>query len=332
VWIGDAMPPTAARLPSPPQREWVEVVKYWNSGGRAPVWFIADPLRADVRLFDHGDHPMEYAWSLPYPMLMSGVRPNTMNWYRVNSPRWYVGQGWALTPESAGIAAAEGRGPSVAPIEGWVSTSGLLGAMLVGGRNMSNGPVNITVAVDVYPTGSPDVRTITAPPGFFAEMLQFGAHEAFPPADFHRVRVGAPPGSRVTIEQFDASSASHPIVGFGAGWHEPEYDPATGKLWRWVSERGELLVSPGARALHLEGESPKKYFSRGSRLVVQAAGRTAFDQVLDSDFSITIPIPAAKTVTISTDQTYRPADRSRFWRRSHDQRQLGLRIFRCEVR
>ena len=33
-------------------------------------------------------------------VLMSGVRPNEMDWYRVERPDWYVGEGWALTPES----------------------------------------------------------------------------------------------------------------------------------------------------------------------------------------------------------------------------------------
>jgi len=255
-----------------------------------------------------------------------------MNWYRVDSPRWYVGEGWALTPESAGIAAAENRGPGANPIEAWVTKYALGGAVLVGGRNLSDGPVDIEVAADVYPTGPPAARTIAAPPGFFAEMLRFGFDNPFPPGDFHRVRVSAPRGSRVAIEQFDATSLRHPIVGYGAGWHEPEYDPATGRFWRWVSERGELLVSAGARALHLEGESPRKYFSRGSRVVIRAAGQTAFDRVIDSDFSITVPIPDARTVTIATDQTYTPAERSHVWRRSTDARHLGLRIFSCEVR
>jgi hypothetical protein len=65
-WVGGAMPALGPRLPSPPQHEWLELAKYWETGGRTPVWFVADPLRTDIELVDHPD-PVEYRWSLPYP-------------------------------------------------------------------------------------------------------------------------------------------------------------------------------------------------------------------------------------------------------------------------
>ena len=49
-WVGDDMPQFAEHLPAPPKHEWLEVVKYWNGGGRDPVWFVADPLRSDLAL------------------------------------------------------------------------------------------------------------------------------------------------------------------------------------------------------------------------------------------------------------------------------------------
>jgi hypothetical protein len=82
--------------------------------------------------------------------------------------------------------------------------------------------------------------------------------------------------------------------------------------------------------LHLEGESQRRYFPRGSRLVVRSRDQVAFDRVLTSDFSLDVPIEdAADTIVLETDQTYVPADRSR---RSQDRRQLGLRIFKAEIR
>ena len=48
-WMGGAMPAAARTLPAPPQHEWLEAVKYWNGGGRAPVWFVVDPLRTEHR-------------------------------------------------------------------------------------------------------------------------------------------------------------------------------------------------------------------------------------------------------------------------------------------
>ena len=85
--------------------------------------------------------------------------------------------------------------------------------------------------------------------------------------------------------------------------------------------------------LHVEGESPRRYFSRGSRLVVRVADRVLFDRTLEDDFAVDIAIPdGAEEITLETDQFYAPADRSRPWRKSTDQRHLGLRIYKCEFR
>ena len=113
LWVGAAAPRVARTLPAPPQHEWLEAVQYWNDGGRAPVWFVVDPMRASIDLIQHGA-PARYRWPLPYPVLLNGTRPNEMDWYRVERPEWYVGEGWALTPETAGarieIAAARTSG------------------------------------------------------------------------------------------------------------------------------------------------------------------------------------------------------------------------------
>ena len=133
------------------------------------------------------------------------------------------------------------------------------------------------------------------------------------------------------LEQFDASK--HRVLsGFGNGWHEQEYNARTGLRWRWLSERGELrLRSPVSNVrLRLTGESPRKYFSRASRLVVRSAETVVFDGNLSSDFSIDVAIPiASDVITLETDQIFIPGDRSR---RTGDRRHLGLRIFTCEIR
>ena len=46
----------------------------------------------------------------------------------------------------------------------------------------------------------------------------------------------------IAIEQFDLQPPSNVEVGFDAGWHEPEYNPATGRSWRWMSEQATLAV------------------------------------------------------------------------------------------
>lgn len=324
AWVGEEMPAVARTLPAPPQHEWLEPVKYWNGGGRAPVWFVVDPVRTSIDLVQHGE-PAEYRWALPYPVLMSGVRPNEMSFFRVDRPEWYVGEGWSLTPEAAGVADADRRGLSHGPIEGAISRDTLGGVLLIGGRSFDP-TLRPRLAVEV--DGRPVIDEVLTP-GAFLHVTELPTDLGA--ADYSKIRVTTTADARVAVEQFDAS-ARRPVLGFGAGWHEQEFNPRTGVRWRWLSERGELRFrSPAPRVtLHLEGESPRTYFSRGSRLIVRTGDRVVFDDSLSSDFSLNIPVAnAGETLTLETDQVFAPSDRSR---RSADRRHLGLRIFTCELR
>jgi Dolichyl-phosphate-mannose-protein mannosyltransferase len=328
IWVGGALPQFARSLPAPPQHEWLEAVKYWSEGGRAPVWFVVDPKRTMIHLVQHGD-PARYRWALPHPVLIGGARPDQMDFYRVEAPDWFVGEGWALTPEAAGIADADGRGPSVSPIAVWVSRRVAGGALVIGGRNFS--PTPATIMIGAPGAIQPLFPTFTAPPGAFFHIFPLPTFDLPPGQDYVRLPIRASPEARVAIEQFDAAG-SRPIFAYGAGWFEQEFNPRTGARWRWLSERGELrFASRTPRlTLHLEGENPKTYFSRGSRLLVRAADRVIFDDVLTADFALDLPVPdGIEVVTFETDQVFQPADRSR---RSQDRRHLGLRIFACEVR
>ena len=340
-FLGDAMPAVAAILPAPPQHEWLEAVKYWGGGGRAPLWFVVDPLRASIDLVQHGD-PVRFRWGVPYPVLLGGVRPNEMDWYRVERPDWYVGEGWALTPESAGVAEADRRGPSHGPITGWVHGSASSGGtLMIGGRSFD--PTlrpHLTVSLGRRPVID---ETLMAGTFLTFVSLPFIDRDAAAPA-YDAVTVTATAGARIAIEQFDAS-ATRSLMGFGDGWHEQELNPQTGRRWRWLSERGELkivaapvAIGPGAigrqpkglRMLHIEGESPRTYFPRGSRLLIRSGDRIVFDEVLSSDFSRDVPVgDAGDTIVFETDQTYVPAERSA---RTQDRRHLGLRMFSVRVR
>ena len=336
LWMGGAMPPIARQLAAPPQHEWLEAVQYWNAGGRDPLWFLVDPRRTAIDLVQHAS-PFEYRWPLPYPVLIGGVRPNDVDWYPLDRPEWYVGEGWALTPEAAGVAAADHRSLARSPIEGWVRRSQVGGVLMIGGRSMdpSRRPT-LTVTID---TGFPDQR------GLVNEVLQPGAFLRFapiPPArevadtrQYAKVSVSATEGDAVAIEQFDAS-AGRVVFGFGGGWHEQEFNPRTGARWRWLSERGEVHL--GSRSisplrLRIEGESPLKYFSRGSHLKIRSGDQAYFDDVLSSDFSVTVQLPpGAGPIVFETDQVYVPAERRPLWRRLADRRHLGLRIFKVDLR
>jgi hypothetical protein len=337
AWVGDTMPRIEQRLPAPPQREWLELVKHWNDSNQqgGTTWFVADPLRTDIDLVQHPD-PVAYEWMLPYPLLIGGVRPGNMNWYRLSRPDWYVGEGWALTPEAAGVSVSAGRFPVAGPIEAWVKSG--FRAMVIGGRNLAGNGPPARIAVTTEQNADP-LDAFDANPGFFLRLLTF-----LPPPSsardgrhYEKVSVLAPIGSQVAIEQFDVSS-DRPVFGFGEGWYEQEYNPASGLRWRWLSGRGEIRfhASPGAAVvLHLEGESPLRYYRRPSRLVIRVGERVVREETLSADFSFDTVIPSelvksqVGAITFDTDQVHVPAERG--WR-TRDRRSLGLRIFKCQLR
>ena len=325
VWVDGALPQFASVLSAPPQHEWLEPVKYWTAGGRAPVWFVVDPKRTMIQLVQHAE-PVRYRWMIPQPVLVAGARPDEMDFYRVDAPDWFVGEGWALTPEAAGIADADRRGPSLGPVDAWLSRRAAGGSLMIGGRNLSSKGATISFDAPAFPS----LAAFTVPPGFFIRFFPLTAVQ--PPADeYVHLAVRAEPNTRVAIEQFDAAAA-RPILGYGTGWHEAEFNPRTGQRWRWLSEHGELrFASPSPRlTLRIAGENPRTYFSKGSHLVVRAGDRVIFDDVLTTDFSLDLPVPdGTEVVSLETDQVFQPADRSG---RSADRRHLGLRIFTCDVR
>jgi hypothetical protein len=298
-------------------------------------------MRTSIDLVQHGA-PSAYRWPLPYPVLIAGARPNEMDWYRIERPEWYVGEGWSLTPEAAGVAEADGRDLSRGPITGWISgavTSG--GTLMLGGRSFDPA---LRPRLGVTLNGRPLLDVLLLPGAFLTFVpLPYAQRDAATP-EYDTLLVTTTAGARAAIEQFDASS-TRPLLGFGDGWQEQEFNPRTGLRWRWLSERGELklrprpttmpagAMPPGASRqlmLRLEGESPRRYFSRGSRLVVRSGSTTVFDRVLTDDFAIDVPLAdPGETLVLETDQIYVPAQRSR---RTQDRRHLGLRIFKCELR
>jgi hypothetical protein len=255
-----------------------------------------------------------------------------MDWYRVDRPDWYVGEGWALTPEAAGVAEADHQGLAHGSIRGWMRRDVKL--MMIGGRNLeptARSQLKVTLGGRWVA-----LRDAVVPPGPFLVFMESPTFAWDDAPDYVSVDAAASPPARLAIEQFDTSPGPKTLFGFGDGWHEQELNPRTGLRWRWLSERGELkLVARSPRlTLHLEGESPRTYFSRGSRLVVRAADRIALDTVLSADFSLDVAIDAAmdasvETIVLETDQVYIPAEQSR---RTQDRRHLGLRIFKCEIR
>jgi hypothetical protein len=338
VWVGDQMPITQ-RLPAPAKHEWLEVVKYWNEGGRAPVWFVADPPRSDLALIRRQRPPAQYRWPFAPIALVGGARPGEMDWHVIEPPDWYLGEGWAITPETAGLAREDGRGPGRGGIRGWIRRWPGQATMMIGGRNLADsGPAaHVRIAVD-----GQTVDQTTVAPGFFLRMLTLAPASVSGAGDYATVTVDAEPdttssGSHlpadVAVEQFDAQMTGRVVFGFGDGWHEQEYNPTTGRLWRWTSERAALRVRAGGHSLSLRMDGELEAAAT-SHVVVRAGDRIVADQDVGKTFSIAAAIPAEAlggaegAITIETSHWYVPAERSR---RSHDRRHLGLKIYNCQL-
>lgn len=327
TWVGDRMPPVATVLPAPPKHEWLELVKYWKGGGRAPVWFVADPLRSDLALVRYAGRPALYRWPLDQMELLGGVRPNVMDWHTMPVPDWYLEEGWALTPETAGIAREDRRGPGLAPIAGWVRRWAQPSTLMVGGRNLglSGRPAQVRVSVD-----GELVDETTVNPGVFLRMIQLPARTG--DADYLKVTVSAD-NPDAAVEQFDSQPAGRVVFGFGDGWNEQEYNPSTGALWRWTTDRALLRVKAEghAVALTLRGEIEE---ASTSRVTVRVGDRVAGAFEVGRTFERTVVIPAdffaagESDVAIESSAYYVPADTR--WR-SGDHRKLALKLYECRI-
>jgi hypothetical protein len=148
----------------------------------------------------------------------------------------------------------------------------------------------------------------------------------------------AEPASRptppVAIRQFDIQPSGTLIAGFGEGWHEAEYDNATGVSWRWSSGRSILRVSPPQDVvLRMRGESPLKYFKEVPTVKIRAGDRIVGELRPDADFEWAVKVPADAirngegAIEIETDRIYLPGQVEG----TSDARQLGLRFFEIAV-
>jgi hypothetical protein len=141
-----------------------------------------------------------------------------------------------------------------------------------------------------------------------------------------------PPGA---VRQFDIQSQERLIAGFAEGWHEDEYDPATGRRWRWTSGRSVLRIKgeSGDVAVTMRGESPLRYFDQPPDVQITAGERVIARLQPSDDFEWTVTVPAdalassGGAITIETRPVYRPGQAEG----TTDERELGLRLFECRV-
>ena len=340
TWAAQDRPFRTRMLPAPASREVLEVVKFWREGHVEPVWFLADPSRTDLALIDPAArrrvvrHRWAFARAETY---VGGARPWEMHCYDIRSPGWFVGEGWALTPETAGTAARDRKGPSLAPVDGWVRRRAGPATLMLGGRNLG-GPADPRARIVVTLDGREIDRVSVAPaPGFFLRMtsLPAGALLGDGPYALLQVSASADDAGRqpvsVGIEQFDIQDGDQPVFGYDTGWHELEYDSRQGRPWRWTSDAATLRVHAGTgdQVLVVSGESPLRYFEVVPVVTVRAGAVMLGRFEPSADYTLRVPFPAAAleqsggTVTIETSQSFVPDERTH----NGDRRRLGLRVY-----
>jgi hypothetical protein len=348
-WMGDALP--WRLLPSPRGHEWLELTRYWREGGRGRVWFLADDRRIDLALIDPASRHDngEYAWPFAQsPAVVGGTRPDEMRWVVMDSPpAWFLGEGWALTPETAGVAEQAGRGPAQGGAVGWIRrTPGPL-RVVIGGRNLGaagDSPARFSLSIDGVER---EGWVVDPDPGFFLREIALPAGSlATGSAPFAEVVVTAVPAGGAgrpipaSVEQFDVQEPHHVQAAYGAGWHEDEYNPRTGLRWRWTSDRAAVRVWPAGRdvRLRLSAESPLETFDEAPIVTVKAGSREVARLQPREAFTIDVRVPAdalaqaGGLLTIETTQVFVPANHvGASDPRRHDRRRLGLRVFELRV-
>lgn len=350
-------------LPAPPKREWLELVNYWRDGGTAPIWFLAEPDRTDLALIDPRARRLVGSYRLPVDQrfFLSGVRPSGVDWYELDRPGWFVAEGWALTPETAGVAAAANHGPAHAPVTAYVRRRDEPAVMVIGGRHL--GDTRIPARFELSLDGRViDTWEVGPEPGFFLRIspLRSGLLRGTVPAleqgagtvasagvdaasnphyALLQIRSVAANGSgahvRTSIEQFDVQSADRAAFGFADGWFEQEYDEQAPRPWRWMGPSAVMRIHNGGHdvQLHATGNAPTSPLGGAATLVVRAGEQVFGRFVVSENFELRLRIPA-DTLNRTNGQLTFESDRSFVPHTAFgtsDRRTLSLRVFDVRI-
>jgi hypothetical protein len=220
----------------------------------------------------------------------------------------------------------------------WVKAGSDEVLLMLGGRHLG-APGEPDVRLGLRANGRP-LDTLSVSPGFFFKTIRipagaFASSDAYLPLEVE----SEAPGDRrtpVALEQFDLQGAGIAMVGAEQGWHEPEYNPSTARVWRWASERATLWVRPVGRdvTLVLEGESPLRYFDAAPVVTLTTGGRQVARFRPSTDFRQTVVLPADALaaadgrVVIESDKSFVPGERDG----TADKRRLALRIYSYAVK
>ena len=307
--------------------EWLALIDVWKGNPAARVWFAADPVRTDLALFDPRAREIarSYTWGFTELPFVGGARPDNVDWLHMRAPGWMLDRGWSLTAEVGGITARDRTGPARAPAIAWIKQQTEPITIVLGGRHIGAGTATASVRLG----GSP-LETFAVPPGFFTRVMTLPAGALAGGAPYQPLEISSV--GELSLEQFDAQPPGVPMFAYDRGWHEPEFNLAEKRAWRWTSESSDLWIRPIGRpvTLRVAGENPRRYYDAPPHVRVLAGGReiAAFDPGADFEQTVTIPPDvldtAAGKVTIETSKFFVPGG-------GGDQRHLALRIYRVSV-
>jgi hypothetical protein len=325
-----ATPILPARVTKAPHgHEWLTLVELWKAAPAARVWFVADPERSDLALFDTRarDLARAYRWGFIEPPFVGGSRPAGVDWYHMQPPNWMLDRGWSVTAEVGGVSARDKAGPPLTPAIAWLKRQPQETTLVLGGRHIGAGTAPVTLKL-----GATTIETFSAPAGFFFRQVTLPAGALAAGAAY--VPLAIESIGHVSLEQFDAQPPGVPMFGYDTGWGEPEFNLSEKQAWRWMSEKAVLWVRPVGRdvTLRLAGESPLRYFDAAPHVRVLVGDRevAAFDPSSDFDQTITLPadllLRANGRVVIESSKFFVPGATG-----AADQRHLALRIYRVGV-
>ena len=339
-----AKSPSGVRVVEPPTaNEWHGPVDYWKSGGAQVLWFLADSRRTDLALIDPQSRHQKasYRWSVADRPELSGTRPFGADWYRLQDPGWFAGEGWSLTPELGGLAEKARNGIDHRPLEALVRRRPDAMVAIVGARHLgtgADGGVTFTISLDdrdlerwsLDPAHGPNAVHVVHLPA--ESLVGAGAYARFAIRAEPLVPGRSVPP--VAIRQFDIQPASGFVYAFDQGWHEEEFENMTGLRWRWSSGQSALRVVPAQGIqIRMRGESPLKYLGEVPTARVTAGGRTISELRPADDFTWNVTVSAEDVrrsdgvVTLEVRPVYLPGKAEG----TSDTRELGLRLFEIEV-
>ena len=326
-------------IASPHGHEWLGLIDEWTMDPAARIQFLENPRRTDRALIDPRSvqSVLAYEWSFPEVPYVAGARPGAVNRISYDPPGWMLDRGWAITAEVAGITERDNYGPHLKPSVAWVRARDGASTLIIGGRHLgSEGDPEAVVTVTL---GGQPLDEWHVSPGFFFRVTPLPAG-SLTGSGYHQLSVTAASSdpSRligVALEQFDIQPDGIAMSAVVSGWQEPEYSQATGRAWRWMSEKAAIWVRPIARDVQvtIEGESPLRYFDGPAMLRARVGDRLVGQFAPSADFKWSFVVPAAALeaaagqVTIESDKWFVPGDRDR----TADRRHLALRVYSLRV-